>query len=146
MHLKKIKFLVYSTQCKPILEYASKVWDPLSKQLKQQIEAVQCEAVRIIKNLKGRRDSITGNLKLLDMKFMRAIRQACRISLFHSILEQDELFPTFISTLNTLKLSNDIITRIANNVNSLTCSTTTFLHRFLIRTARELCTSDIIMD
>ena len=51
MHLKKIKLLAYSTLCKPILEYASEVWDPSSKQLEQQIEAVQRKAFRFIKNL-----------------------------------------------------------------------------------------------
>ena len=50
---EKIKLLAYSTLCKPILEYASKVWDPSSKQLEQQIEAVKRKAVYfiIIKNL-----------------------------------------------------------------------------------------------
>ena len=87
---EKIKLLAYSTLCKLILEYTSEVWDPSSKQLEQQIEAVQRKAVRFIKNLKGRRDFITENLKLLDMKLMSAIRQARRISLFHSILEHEE--------------------------------------------------------
>ena len=48
----------------------AEVWDPSSKQLEQQIEAVQRKAVRFIKNLKGRRDSVTENLKLLNMKSM----------------------------------------------------------------------------
>ena len=46
----------------------------------------------------------------------------------------------------TLKPSHDIITRNANNFNSLTCNTNTFLHSFLIRTARELRTGNIIVD
>ena len=102
--------------------------------------------MRFIENLKGKRDSVTENLKLLNMKSMKAIRQARRISLFHSVLEHEELFPTLISTLDTLKPSHDIVTRGANNFNSLTCNTNTFLHRFLIRTARELCTGNIIVD
>ena len=67
-----------------------------------------------------------------------AIRQACRISLFYSIFEHEELFSNLASTLNTLKPSHDIIARSANNFNPLTCNTNTFLHSFLIRTAREL--------
>ena len=47
-----------------------RVWDPSSKQLEQQIEAVQRKAVRFIKNPKGRRDSVTENLKLLNMKLI----------------------------------------------------------------------------
>ena len=78
------------------------------------------------------------------MKSMKAIRQARGISLFHSVLEHEELFPTLISTLDTLKPSLDILTRGANNFNSLTCNTNTFLHSFLIRTARELRTDNII--
>ena len=70
------------------------------------------------------------------MKSMKAIRQAHRISLFHSVLEHEELFLTLISTLDTLKPSHDIVTRGANNLNYLTCNTNTFLHSFLIRTAR----------
>ena len=90
--------------------------------------------------------SITENLKFLNMKSMKAIRQARRISLFHSVLEHEELFPTLISSLDTLKPSHDIVTRGANNLNYLTCNTNTFLHSFLIRTARELCTGNIIVD
>ena len=139
MHLKKIKLLAYSKLCKPIFEYASEVWDPSSKQLEQQIEAVQRKAVRFIKNLKGRRDSVTENLKLLNMKSIKGI------SLFHSVLEHEELFPTLISTLDTLKPLHDIDTRGANNFNSLTCNTNTFLHSFSIRITRELRTGNIIV-
>ena len=79
MHLKKIK-LAYSTLCKPILEYTSKVWALSSKQLEQQIEAAQRKAVHFIKNLKGRTNLVAENLKLLDMKSEGNQRQACRIS------------------------------------------------------------------
>ena len=123
-----------------------RVWDPSSKQLEQQIEAVQRKAVRFIKIIEGRRGSVTENLKLLDILSIRPIRQARRIYLFHSILKHEELFPTFNSTLNTLKPLHDIITRSANNVNSLTCNSNTFVHSFLTRTARELRTGDIIVD
>ena len=139
--------MAYRTLCKPILEYASEVWDPSSKQLEQQIEAVQRKGVHFIKNLEGRRRaSVTENLKLLNIKSMKAIRQARRISLFHSVLEHGELFPTLISTLDTLKPSHDIVTRGANKFNSSTCNTNTFLHSFLIRTAMKLRTGNIIVD
>ena len=75
---------------------------------------MQRKAVRFIKNLKGRRDSVTENLKLLNMKSINGI------SLFHSsALEHEKLFPTLISTpLDTLKPSHDIVTRGTNNLNS----------------------------
>ena len=80
------------------------------------------------------------------MKSMKAIRQARRIFFFHSVPELEEFFPTLISTLDTLKPSHVIVTRGANNFNSLACNTNTFLHSFLIRTARELHTCNIIVD
>ena len=91
---EKIKLLAYSTLCQPILEYASEVWDPSSRKLEQQIEAVQRKAVRFIKNLKGISDSVTEILKLSGMKSMSAIRQARRLS-----------FSFYSSILGTLSCS-----------------------------------------
>ena len=75
MHLRKSNFRHTAHFANPyILEYASEVWDPSSRKLEQQIEAVQRKAVRFIEILKGRRDSVTENSKLLDnRKSMSAI-------------------------------------------------------------------------
>ena len=71
---------------------------------------MQRKAVRFIKNLKGRRDFITENLKLLDMKLMSAIRQARRISLFHFIFEHEELSIYLLAVFSTVMVACENMT------------------------------------
>ena len=51
---KNAKLLVYTTLCRPLVEYASSVWDPLLEYQTYDIEMVQHRAVRFICDLKGR--------------------------------------------------------------------------------------------
>ena len=51
---KKAKLLAYTTLCRPLVEYASSVWDPLLEYQTYDIEMVQHRAVRFICDLKGR--------------------------------------------------------------------------------------------
>ena len=52
---KKAKLLAYSTLCRPLVEYASSVWDPvLEYQIYDIDEMVQHCTVRFICDLKGR--------------------------------------------------------------------------------------------
>ena len=56
------KTLAYTSLCRPILEYADIVWDPVSKQAINSLEKVQTDAVKFIANFRGRTsitDSIT---------------------------------------------------------------------------------------
>ena len=50
---KKAKLLAYSTLCRPLVEYALSVWDPVLEYQIYDIEMVQYRAVRFICDLKG---------------------------------------------------------------------------------------------
>ena len=51
---EKVKCLAYRTSCRPKLEYAVAVWDPLLVKHIESLESVQSKAVRFVGNLKGR--------------------------------------------------------------------------------------------
>ena len=51
----KIKKVAYLTLCRPIIEYASDVWDPFTKVKIHNIEMFQNKALRFILNVKGRK-------------------------------------------------------------------------------------------
>ena len=48
------KTLAYTNLCRPILEYADVVWDPVCKQTSNSFEKVQADTVKSIANLRGR--------------------------------------------------------------------------------------------
>ena len=54
----EIKLLAFNTVVRPVLEYASQVWSPHTKQLIEQLETIQRRAVRWIFKFK-RLDSMT---------------------------------------------------------------------------------------
>ena len=51
--LVKVKKVAYLTLCRPVLEYASDVWDPFPKKDIHKIEMLQNKAIRFILNLRG---------------------------------------------------------------------------------------------
>ena len=56
---KEAKLLAYTSLCRPILEYADVVWDLSARSKIHDIELVQNSAIRFIRNLKGRTDSVS---------------------------------------------------------------------------------------
>ena len=54
---KETKLLAYTSQCRPILEYADAVWDPSARSKIHDIELAQNSAVCSISKLKRRTDS-----------------------------------------------------------------------------------------
>ena len=64
----KGKTLTYTSLCRPILEYADVVWDPVCKQTINSLEKVQTNAVKIkfITNLRGRTSVTDLNCLLKD--------------------------------------------------------------------------------
>ena len=50
----KGKTLAYTSLCRPILEYADVIWDPVCNQTSNSLEKVQTDAVKFIANLRGR--------------------------------------------------------------------------------------------
>ena len=78
---KDAKRLAYTSLCRPHVEYASSVWDPVFEYQIYVIEMVQHNAMRFICNPKGR-DSISAAFKKLNLETLSKRRQTNRYELF----------------------------------------------------------------
>ena len=145
----KIKLVAYTTLCRSLLEYGCEIWDPVSQTLTHKLEAVQNKAIRFIKNLKGREESVSGARSTLGLNTLKKARQARRINLFHKVFEHEELFPNLTNTLNDMTPTHSFNTRTTDkehNLHSIVCNTNKFMQSFLLRTAQELRNGEIVAD
>ena len=110
------------------------------------LEDVQSKAIRYIKNLRGRSVSIRDFRVLLGLDTLQAIRKKKRIILFHTVLEHESFFPGLLNTLDQMRANHVFNTRHFSTSNSIVCNTNTFLHSFLIRTARDLRIGENAVD
>jgi hypothetical protein len=136
-----IKKLAYLTLCRPILEYASEVWDPTNRELVNRLEVFQNKAVRFIYSIKGRDTSMTNVKKTNNISTLEKRRKDSRMSLLLNILEHENLHPS-LSTLLTPMQTNNLSVTTRNHNQALLiaphCRTNTLLNSFLVRTARDL--------
>jgi hypothetical protein len=84
---REAKMLAYSSLCRPILEYADAVWDPHTKLAIHKVEMIQNKAIRFIKNLKGRDESVSTARDDLDLLSLEKRRRNHRLSLLLRILQ-----------------------------------------------------------
>ena len=82
------KTLAYTSLCRPILEYADVVWDPVCKQTINSLEKVQTDAVKFIANLRGR-TSVTEARERLGLELLVKRRRNHRLSLLNKILSNE---------------------------------------------------------
>ena len=73
------KLLAYTSLCRPILEYGDMLWDPSNNTTSGAIEHVQSQAMRFIKNIKGRR-GVTEGRALLKLEPEKAKRKVHTLS------------------------------------------------------------------
>ena len=71
----KLKDTAYKTMVRPILEYASTVWDPYKEGHISKIEAVQRRAARFVLNSYKRSASVTSMLNHLDWPSLQSQRK-----------------------------------------------------------------------
>ena len=71
---KNAKLLAYSTLCRPLVEYASSVWNPVLEYQIYDIEMVQHPAVRFTYDLKGR-VSISAAIDMLELDNLSECRK-----------------------------------------------------------------------
>jgi hypothetical protein len=138
----KGKLLAYTSLCRPILEYGDTVWDPTDTTTSNAIEFVQSQAVRFIKNIKGRR-GVTEARTQLQLKLLRDRRQSHRLSLLLRILSDETRHQTLASAYEELVNSRNqtaMVTRAAarGEPTSIYASSQTFYNSFLPRSVRDL--------
>ena len=82
----KAKATTYTTMVRPVLEYASTVWDPILKGDCQKLEKVQRSAARyIFNNYQRIPGTVTGLLEKLQWDTLEERRQVNRLNMFYKI-------------------------------------------------------------
>ena len=139
----KVKKVAYLTLCRPILEYASDVWDPFLKKDIHKIEMLQNKAIRFILNLRGI-CSISEAKADLKIDSLESRRYASRTRSLANIMSHPEYHGALFDDLSSMFSLTDAehvhVTRsISNSLpRSVTTNTNLFYNSFLPRTAREL--------
>ena len=82
----KIKAQAYFSLVRPLLEYASPVWDPYTQENINKIEMVQRRAARYATNNYDRTSSVTEMIDTLNWRTLEQRRADSRLSLFYKIV------------------------------------------------------------
>lgn len=82
---KEVKLLAYKTYIRPVLEYATLVWDPYTRTNIDKLERVQRRAVRFIFNSYSWRVSLSSLLQAAILEKLEMRRHCDRLKLFYLI-------------------------------------------------------------
>ena len=91
---RKIKHLAYTTLVRPILEYASIIWDPHTDSNTLKLETVQRRSARRIMQNYNRHASVTTMLQHLDLPTLQQRRRHSKIIMLYRIRHQLANVPT----------------------------------------------------
>ena len=81
----KTKELGYKAIVRPVLEYASSVWDPHTSKEIEKIEKVQRRAARFVTNNYKKRESVSDMIKTLKWQTLEQRRKKARLSMMYKI-------------------------------------------------------------
>ena len=96
---RPVKEQAYKTYVRPILEYASTVWDPHTKELTSQLEMVQRRAARFVTADYHRRHSVTLMLNQLQWQTLLQRRTHSKVTMLYRIHHQLVAIPATLDTL-----------------------------------------------
>ena len=102
---EKTKAKAYTTIVRPVLEYASTVWDPHQANHIEKIEAIQSRAARFVRRDYDRHSSVSGMLKELNWPTLKERRYIARTCLFHKAVNDNVAvkIPSYIMTPKQLQ-------------------------------------------
>lgn len=129
------------TLCRPLLEYASDVWDPYTKQKMHAIEMIQNKAICFILNLRGI-CSITAARAELQIDTLEDRRFKNRTRTFNTIIANRDihnlLYNDIQFMLHNVNVPACTTRSMSNSVpRSIFTRTNAFHYSFLPRTARD---------
>ena len=91
----EVKKQCYTTLVRPILEYASEVWDPHQATNIQRLERTQRRAARFITGKYDRQASVSDMLTKIKLPTLRARRAAIKVTTFYKGINRQLDIPTF---------------------------------------------------
>mgnify|MGYP001796102237 CR=1 FL=1 len=96
---RETKLQCYKTYVRPVLEYASPVWDTNNKKVIENIESVQRKAIRFIMNDYKQDSSVTKMMKQLNIDPLDIRRKVKKLKLLRSILSQKVFLPNYVKPI-----------------------------------------------
>src|SRR5258705_2135712 len=94
-----VKTLAYFALIRPLLEYASAVWDPKDSGLVSALEMAQRKAARFCSNRYGPTDSVTEMLSALQWPTLADRRKANRLSLFSRVYNKADCLSDLVEQI-----------------------------------------------
>ena len=82
---RKVKERAYKAVIRPIIEYASSVWDPYTKKSNSKIEMVQRRVARFIFNRHHNTSIVEGTLEILEWPTLQQCQHAARFTILYKI-------------------------------------------------------------
>ena len=86
---KNIKLKCYITLVRPILEYASSVWDPSTKENIEKLEQIQKRAARFITGEYSQLTRVTPIVKSLNLETLEERRTKSKLVIIHKALNSN---------------------------------------------------------
>ena len=88
-----VKQNAYTLLVRPLVEYASPVWDPYHQTEIDRIEMVQRRAARYVTNIHNNRSSVNQMLEHLDWKSLQQRRKDARLAMMYKITNEKVAIP-----------------------------------------------------
>ena len=91
-------------------EYADAVWDPSARSKIHDIELVQNSAIRFIRNLKGRTDSVSEARNQLQLQSLEERRKNHRLCFLTQILQSEDQHHTLSTAYDEIAKDRQLVT------------------------------------